>query len=374
VLGGPHPTVLPLGVINYSFIDIIVVGEGEYAMREIALAKQERMKSFKHILGIVYKEDGEIITTSPRSPIINLDQLPFPARHLFPPLKYYIPVTYRKLPAAGIFTSRGCPYHCTFCYHGIFGKKFRARSPENVLAEIELLKDKYRIREFHIADDTFNVDKERVKKICHLLIERKINIPWACAQGLRINLIDQEILNAMNEAGCYKICYGIESGNQGVLNNIKKGITLEEAENAVQMAKRAKLIVGGLFMIGNYGETEQTINETINFSKKLRLDYAVFSIATPYPGTKFYEQVLKKGKMLATNWNEFSRYSGAIFEWNNLSKKQIDALYQKAYRKYYSNFRYLWNELKNLRFENLQILSNGIRILKNVLRFKDSTA
>lgn len=368
ILGGPHPTILPKESIQKPFVDIVVMGEGEQTMKEIAILKQKN-SPLKNVKGIAYKENDKIIFTPSREFISNLDELPFPARHLFPFPHLYKPSSYQKKPVARILTSRGCPFRCTFCCQVVFGRKARTRSPENVVREIEFLKDTYGIKEFHTVDDNFNVDKERAIAICKLLIKRKVNIPWACGQGLRINNLDENFLSLMKKAGCYRTYIGIESGNQQILNNIQKDITLPMVEKAVAMIKKVKMLVGGLFMIGNYGETEKTINETIDFAKKLKLDYAFFSIATPYPGTILYQQVIKEGKVLIKKWSDFNRHTGAIFEWKQLSKNQIDNLYRKAYRNFYLRPSYLFKRLQD--FKNLKILFRGTRILINALHLKD---
>ena len=368
ILGGPHPTILPEESLEKPFIDMVIIGEGEETIKEIAVSKQ-RNGSLKNIKGIAYKEDGKIVITPRRENITNLDELPFPARHLFPFPQLYKPDSYKKKPVARILTSRGCPYRCTFCYHGIFGRELRTRSPENVVDEIEFLKDRYGIKEFHTVDDNFNADKKRAIAICELLIKRKVNLPWACGQGFRVNNLDQEFLSLMREAGCYRTYLGIESGNQQILNNIQKDITLPMVEKAVLMVKKAKMTVGGLFMVGNYGETEETMKDTINFAKKLKLHYAFFSIATPYPGTILRQQVLKEGRLLSNRWSDFNRHTGAIFEWNNLSKNQIDYFYKKAYRDFFLRPSYLFERL--LDFESFKILFRGAGIVINALRLKD---
>lgn len=368
ILGGPHPTILPEESIQKLFVDIVVIGEGEETMKEIAVSRQKN-SSLKNVKGIAYKEDGRVIITPRRENIVNLDDLPFPARHLFPFPQLYKSDSYRKKPVARILTSRGCPYRCTFCYHGIFGRELRTRSPENVVEEIEFLKDRYGIKEFHIVDDNFNADKKRAIAICELLIKRKVNLPWACAQGMRVNNLDQEFLYLIREAGCYRTYLGIESGNQQILNNIQKDITLAMVEKAVVMVKKAKMVVGGLFMVGNYGETEETINDTINFAKKLKLDYASFCIATPYPGTVLRQQVIQEGRLLTKKWSDLNRFTGAAFEWKNLSKSQIDRLYRKAYRDFYLRPGYLFKRLTD--FESFKILFRGIGIVINALRLKD---
>lgn len=374
VLGGAHPSVLPEESLKNDFIDVVVIGEGEETMKEIAASLKNGSPRFNEIKGIAYKTDsGRIKITGERPLIEDLDKLPFPARHLFPSFQKYIPEAYRGFPAATIFTSRGCPYRCTFCYSGIFKKKFRARSPENVISEIEYLKNHFGIKEFDICDDNFILDEERAVKFCRLLEEKKINLPWACVGGLRVNLVEKspELIKLMAKTGCYRVAVGIESGNQQILDNIQKDITLEQVRKAVKIIKDSKILVGGFFMIGNYGESEKTVQETIEFARSLPLDFAQFMIATPYPGSKFYEQVQKDGKLLIKNWHDFNLWTGAVFNWNGLTKEQIDGLYRKANLKYYFDPKFFLKSLLNFKFANWKIYLKGLRILIiNLLQYK----
>jgi len=374
VLGGPHPSILPEESLKNEFIDIVVLGEGEEAMKEIAVSFRNGTIKLNEIRGIAYKTNSdEIKRTEPRPLIENLDKLPFPARHLFPSLGKYVPEAYKRMPVATVLTSRGCPYRCTFCYAGIFGKKFRSRSPENIISEIEHLKKDFGIKEFHICDDNFFLDGKRVLRFCELLKEKKINLPWACVGGLRVNLVEKspELLKLMAQTGCYRTALGIESGNQQILDNIQKDITLEQVRKAVKTLNKAGILVGGLFMIGNYGESEKTVDDTIRFAKSLSIDFAEFMTATPYPGTQLYDQVLGKGHLLIKDWGEFNLWTGAVFEWDNLSKKQIDRLYRKAYVQYYFNPGFFLKSIVNFKPKSWKIYFRGFKILiNNLLRYK----
>jgi anaerobic magnesium-protoporphyrin IX monomethyl ester cyclase len=374
VLGGHHPSVLPEESLKKEFVDVVVIGEGEETMKELATAIINKILDLDKIKGIAYKTGpNEIKCTQPRSLIENLDELPFPAWHLFPSLSKYISEAYKKLPVAYIFTSRGCPYRCTFCYSGIFSKRFRARSPENIISEVEYLKKNFGIKEFHILDDNFVLDEKRAAKFCNLLIERKINLPWAAVGGIRVNLVQRfpQLIELMAKSGCYRTAMGIESGNQQILNNIQKDITLEQVRGAVKILNKAGILVGGFFMIGNYGETEKTVEDTIKFAKSLSLDYAQFMIATPYPGSQLYEQVLKEGRFLIKDWREFNLWTGAVFQWNDLTKEQIDKMYRRAYFQYYFNPKFFLKSIANFKISSWKIYLKGFLILiNNLLRFK----
>jgi radical SAM superfamily enzyme YgiQ (UPF0313 family) len=211
-----------------------------------------------------------------------------------------------------IWSSRGCPNYCTFCQlpQSFDGRIFRPRSPENFVDELEWIKNNMpQIREVFIEDDTFTIDKERVQKICDLIIERKLKITWSV--NVRADL-EYGLMKKMKDAGCRMLIVGYESGNQQLLNNVKKGITLVQAERFTEAAKRAGLKIFGCFMIGLPGETRETIYKTLNFAKKLNPDMAFFQQAVPFPGTEFYEWCKKNGYLTAKNWNEWLDKNGQL--------------------------------------------------------------
>lgn len=371
VLGGVHPTTMPVESIIRPYIDIVVVGEGEQTMKELCIALRDRLP-VDNINGIFFKSGEQSFTfTKARELIDDLNTLPYPARELFNFPQDYAPGYYRKLPCATILTSRGCPGKCTFCNKSIFGSRFRMRSAKDVVSEIHYLVSRYGIKEFHISDDNFTTDKKRALEICDRIIDGKLNIGWACSNGIRVDFVTQELLDKMKQAGCYRVAFGIESGSPEILRSIHKNITLEKIENAVRMAKKAKLITVGFFMVGNYGETDKTINQTVKFIKKIGLDYTQFTIATPYPGTELAEQVLDKGTIFANKWSDYNTYTGSVFEWDNLSKAKIDQYQSQMYRKCYLNFPYVFKRIVNMKKEDLHFIIDGLKILKGVIGLKE---
>jgi len=171
----------------------------------------------------------------------------------------------------------------------------------------------------------------------------------------------------MKEAGCYRVAFGIESGSAKILENINKHTTLAKIQGAVRLAQKAKLITVGFFMVGNLGETDETINETIQFIRKLKLDYTQFTIATPYPGTALAAQVTQTGRIFAKDWSDYNTYTGSVFEWNDLSKAKIDAFQSKMYKASYLNVRYIFRRLISLKPNDLQLIWNGLKILRSVI-------
>lgn len=353
IVGGPHPSALPLESIKKSFIDFVAIGESELTMLELVEElEKDRKKNFKKIDGLVFKEKGRIIKNKERARIKELDSLPFPAFDLLPLDKYTSANSqYKKF--INILTSRGCPGRCVYCNKLIFGDICYTRSAENIIKEIEFLIKKYKYKEFHIVDDLFTIDRKRVIDFCNLLLKKNIKIKWKCGNGVRVGTVDLELLKLMKKAGCYSLSYGIESGNQQILNNIRKGQTLKQCANAVKWTKEAGIECIGFFMLGNLGENEKTMQETINFAKNLDLDIAQFSILVPYPGTFVRGVIEKEGKIFENNWERYDNLEGkAIFEHEELKKETMEKMFKKAYKEYYMRPKFIIRKIFKLRTLN----------------------
>ena len=346
VLGGPYVSALTTGALDKAF-DFGVYGEGEHTFLELMKFLDHRGE-ISEIDGLIYKDNGEFKLNKPRKYIEPLDSIPPPARHLLPDLKLYRPnaQSYRKLPATTIITSRGCPFNCIFCDRSTFGKKYRAHSAEYVVDEIQMLIEQFGIKEIWFVDDTFTIDKNRVMQICNMIMERNLDISWSCLG--RVGTVTIEMLKMMKKAGCWMIAYGIETGNQGVMNYIKKGITLEQAEQAVKWTKEAGLLPKGYFMLGYPVDTLETIDETIAFARSLSLDYALFTITTPLPNTELFEICKSVGKLVHTDLSKFSAWE-AVYEPPGVSAKQLTAKHREAYKTFYFRPSYIFRQLKNIR-------------------------
>ena len=368
VLGGVHPTSLPEESLSTPYVDFVVRGEGEVTFLDLirALGGNGNLKNVK---GLSFETGGKI-THNPSRPFIgNLDSISFPARHLFPfPEAYRSPMLERKL-FADIITSRGCPGSCIFCNKSIFGNTFRARSPENVVDEIELLVGEYGVGEIHIADDTFTFDIERAMRICDLIIERNLDIAWSCSNGIRVDCVNRELLTKMKEAGCYRVSFGVESGSDEVLRRIGKRITLQQARSACEIANDVGLTTIAFYMLGNYGENRETMEKTIAFAKSLNTDYAQFTIATPFPGTALYKLVEKHGKILTKDWERYGIYEEPLFETRDLTKELVAEMYRKAYREFYFRPTYMLRRVKNIRsLREVKVVINGfLEIFRRLL-------
>jgi len=324
IVGGPHASILPQEFVDYS--DFVVVGEGEYTMLEL-VKTLENSEDPSNIEGLVFKKDGKIVKTGPRPLITGLDNLPFPARDLLHMEAY-------NDNKGAILTSRGCPFNCIFCNsHLIFGKKFRARNPKNVVDEIEYLVKKYNVHVIRVLDDMFTLNRKRVIEICNEILSRGLNIGWELTNGTRVDKVDKELLEKMHEAGCYRIYYGIESGSEKVLKMLRKGIKLDQVRRVVKWTKEIGIEVGGFFMIGGPGETIETLKETEKFIDELNLDYVHLSIATPYPRTDFWNWVLKNGRFVTNDYSKFEKEF--VFETPDFSWEQRMKIFEYLHEKYY---------------------------------------
>ena len=286
IVGGPHPSSYPERTLKNKEIDFICMGEGESIIVEFAENIRESQK-LKAISGIGYSKSGRMILTPKRDFIKDIDSLPFPDYKLYPLDSYRLKGGSLVLP---LLTSRGCPYNCTFCCsYKIQGKKYRMRSSINVVDEIERNLVEYGSSEFLVVDDTFNLDKRRVIKICDEIKKRNLKIKWSCGQGIRADQSDYEIFRAMKGAGCNLVAIGIETVNPQTLKRIKKGESVDEISNSIKAAQKANLMVKGLFIIGLPGETIRDALNTVDFFKKTGIDLPRYSMMVIYPGTEMCE-------------------------------------------------------------------------------------
>lgn len=369
IMGGCHVTLLPEETLtNVPEVDLIVRGEGEESILEVFKAI-DTGSDMKNIKGITYRRNGRIRSTPLRSPISDLDALPFPSYHLLP-LKKYKPHSPhgRKLPFMAMITSRGCPFRCIYCSKPVFGSKFRAQSPKRTVDEIIHLKEKFGVEEIMFYDDVFTLDRKRVIQLTQELNERGLDIPWSCETG--VNLVDSELLKEMKKAGCYMISFGVESGSQKILNNLRKKISLNQAERAFKMSHDAGIQSVGYFMIGSPGETHTTIKQTIDFAKKLEADFAQFSVTTPFPGTDLYDLYLNSMNK-NTKWDDFiyaslKSSSAPVFETESLSKEDLRNWNVRAYKEFYFRLSYIWK-----RFIGMRSIGDLKTNIKGFLMFLD---
>jgi radical SAM superfamily enzyme YgiQ (UPF0313 family) len=354
VLGGIHATIAPQDCINNDSIDFIVRGEGELTILEL-LEAIDNHKNFSKVKGISFKKNKKIIHTPDRELIENIDDIPFPARHLFNQQKYTYPDSLLS-PVMPIMTSRGCPHGCTYCCTKlIFKRRVRFRSPKNVVDEIEQLIKDYGVKEIHFWDDNFTMNKNRVFEILKEIKKRRINLKFAFPNGLRVDQVDEDILKWLKEMGVYSLAFGVESGDQAILNNIEKGTTLAQIKKAYSMAKKLKFETWGFFMIGLPGDNKETITSTINFAKKLNPDIAKFHILKPFPGTKAFEQLKEKNLITEFDYSKYGIHTRPVHRLQTLSEDDLLYWSKKAYKEFY--------------LRPSKVLSQMLRI-KSIVRFK----
>jgi radical SAM superfamily enzyme YgiQ (UPF0313 family) len=288
IVGGVHLSIYPRETLRYASIDYAVTNEAEVALPELLEALVLR-QDLSRVRGIAYQQPDGTVVVTPKQKDCNVDETPFPARHLIDNSLYYSFISqYRNFSC--FITSRGCPYKCIFCEQG--SKPFRARSPKNVVDELELCYREHGIRELDFFDSSFTIRKDRVIAICDEIQRRKLPITWAART--RVDCITDDVLKAMRAAGCSRIYYGIESGNREILQVLKKSTSLEMYRDVVHRTKKHGINTFGYFMVGNPYETEASIRQTIRLSLELDLDYAQFSKVTPMPATEMYTLLLKE--------------------------------------------------------------------------------
>ncbi len=343
VFGGQHSTIKAEEVVSQDFCDYVVRGEGEEVFSGFITCLASG-GSLDHVKGLTFKRNGEVVQTADQEAILDLDSLPYPAYHLLEVERYFAASSARAATkhkrCMQVFTSRGCPWRCTYC-HDLFGKSFRGRSPENVLGELKLLYDRWGIREYMVEDDIFNLDMDRAKKIFDLVYEYLPDVYFQFGNGLRLERFDEELVRKMAEGGTHYICIAIESASPRIQKMIKKNLKLEKSAQALSWMRKYKIRTLGFFMIGFPTETLEEIEQTIEYASHLDLDEALFSIATPYPGTELNKQVMEMSlydpDLVSRGGEEFQLIKTEQFDYATLRKLQ-----RRAYRSFFlSKFRYI---------------------------------
>lgn len=357
IIGGVHVNNLPKETLQeFPYFDFSVYGEGEKTICELIDKIKSGNNDFLSVKGLAYKINNKVKVNPPRGVIENVDELPFPDFEGFPLDKYTPFHSVKKgIVELPLMTARGCPYKCIFCCRPT-GNKPRLRSVESVIMEIERDIEKFNARRIVFLDDTFILSKERILNICNEMIERGISKSVTWITETRVDSVDKEILQKMKEAGCRLIMYGIESGNQKCLNNLKKGTTLEQARTAVKLTKEAKIEVDTNFILGCPNETYETILDTIDFALELDPDYAGFSIMTPFPGTevrKIIGQNKGKFRLLTSDWKKYGKQIGEAMELENIDRRCLESLQTLAYIKFYLRPHRLFNLFKQVGLNDL---------------------
>jgi len=360
---GTHVTPMPMETMrDFPALDFIVRGEPELTFRELVDVLENRQDdrpgwvrtllektdprwqpspdrslwngngpALDRVKGLVWRQLGDIRLNPDRPFIPDLDDLPMPLHHLLPLDKYRMPLM--KGPFTFLVTSRGCPAGCKYCIkHVTYQWSVRLHSPERIMRELWLLHD-LGIRNIHMYADLFTVNREQVVALCKLIIAEQLPIRWTC--NSRVDYVDEEMLTLMGRAGCWLISWGIESGNEQILRKAAKGADPGKAQQALTWAKRAGIKNWGYFIIGLPGETLETIRETIDLSKRLPLDIALFHVAAPYPGTPFFFEVVENGWFKeGTRWEEVDMDKGTVLQYDNLSAEDLLYWQRRAFREW----------------------------------------
>ncbi len=292
VVGGQHVSGLPKHILKKDIIDYAIQGEAEESFLEF-LNRLESGKSMDDLSNLIYEKSGKLYINPCRSYIDNLDSLPFPAWDLLKLENYTDPAFY-KGAHLGIITSRGCPFNCYFCASKVvWGRTVRLRSPENMVQEIREAVEVYKINEFMFYDDTFTLNKKRILQFCEMMENSGLEIRFYAQ--IRVDTIDKELALRLKKIGCFAVAIGVESGNEKILKEMGKSLTKDNIRNGCKALKDADMPFLASFIIGHPGDTHETIHETLHFADELDADQAKFMIATPYPGTRFFDLAVEKG-------------------------------------------------------------------------------
>jgi len=353
VMGGYHPTFNFIETLEDENVDIVIRGEGEYIMLNLVQAL-ENQSSLHDVKGIVFEDkNSKEIVVNPEAPLIqDLDELPFPALNLLPMKKYRLLDMDTHMTT--MITTRGCPMQCSFCSSAaMHGKKIRERSVENIVDEIEYLKTNYDINTIAFMDDTFTLKKRKVMAICDEILKRNIEIMWGCTS--RVDTLDEKLLKKMKEAGCITIFIGVESADQQQLDNMCKNTTIAKIENAFKIAHKLKIRTIASVALGMPGDTKEIMNKTVKFVHKLKPNYAIYSLATPYPGTRFYKEAFEKNLIKIKDWSKYTLIT-PILETIDCSLNDMRKIQAKAFMKFYLRPHYIIR----------QFLQDGPYLLKTI--------
>lgn len=353
VMGGYHPTFNFIETLEDENVDIVIRGEGEYIMLNLVQAL-ENQSSLHDVKGIVFEDkNSKEIVVNPEAPLIqDLDELPFPALNLLPMKKYRLLDMDTHMTT--MITTRGCPMQCSFCSSAaMHGKKIRERSVENIVDEIEYLKTNYDIDTIAFMDDTFTLKKRKVMAICDEILKRNIEIMWGCTS--RVDTLDEKLLKKMKEAGCITIFIGVESADQQQLDNMCKNTTIAKIENAFKIAHKLKIRTIASVALGMPGDTKEIMNKTVKFVHKLKPNYAIYSLATPYPGTRFYKEAFEKNLIKIKDWSKYTLIT-LILETIDCSLNDMRKIQAKAFMKFYLRPHYIIR----------QFLQDGPYLLKTI--------
>ena len=355
---GTHVTVLPQESLEALPIDYIIRGEPEETSCDLITAL-ERGCGLEEVNGLSFRSGNQIVHNPDRQLLADIDALPLPARDLIPNEKYSAPFA-RHRPFGLILSARGCPYKCKFCAtRAYYGHTWRPRKIDGIVAELRLMVERYGIRDIGFWDDTFTIEHERVISLCREIIKEQLKIEWICLS--RVDTVNRELLAWMKKAGCYQIQFGVESGDENILRRLGKPVTIKQVKQSFQWCVEEGIEPVAFFMIGNPGETEESIRKTINLALELPARYASFNINTPYPGCELFDQVRKR---LGDDWSRFNARQSS-YE-TGLEEKKLEEYIRRAYRSFYYRPVYVFQSLFRISSipEGLRHIKAGLEIVR----------
>ncbi|BDV44866.1 B12-binding domain-containing radical SAM protein [Geotalea uraniireducens] len=366
VFGGAHACSVGVALLDrFPAIDYLVIGEGENTLYELAAAG---FRNPAAIPGVGFRRDGCGTLAAPRELIADLDTLPFPAYHRLPgfPRRYNLPLfSYPTAPNTSVISSRGCPYHCSYCDRSVFSRGFRFNSPEYIVEHLAYLHREFGIRHVFFYDDLFTFDRRRVERLCVLMEERRLPVTYNCIA--RLEHVDDELLRLLRRSGCWQVNFGIESGDPEVLKQHRKFYGLDEVQRKLLMVRKAGLRVKGLFMIGLPGETEQSIRRTIDYALSLPLDEINVTKFTPFPGAPIYRTIGEQGTF-TEEW-PLMNCLNFVFVPHGMTREQLEGLYNEFIRRFYRRSRIHWGYTKML-WKSPHSVAHFLRHLPAILRFE----
>ena len=354
VMGGYHPTFNYQEMLEKDYVDLVVMGEGEYTMLELVQTLEEG-GDLKNVKGIAYQD----VVTPPRPLIEDLDELPFPARHLLPMDHYKI--LNMKLHTATLISGRGCPMQCSFCASAaLHGNKLRMRSAQNVVDEMEHLIKDHDAGMIAFMDDTFTLKPSRVAEICDEIIKRDLDTYWGCTA--RADTLSDELLQKLSDSGCITLFLGVESADQQQLDRVNKQITIDKIRQACKLSRENDIRTIASVVLGMPGDTKESIERTIKFVRELNPSYALFSLATPYPGTRFYQEAVQDNLIKVKDWSKYTLLS-PVLETVDCSLDELKKMQKKAFRQFYLRPVYL---MKQVRMDGPILLKTVAAMIKEV--------
>lgn len=350
IAGGAAVTSLPKAVIKYSVFDYGVIGEGEETVIEFINAIQSG-KDIDSIRGVVFRRQGQIAQNPKRPFLTNLDSVPFPARHLVELNRYYDVFT-KKRRFATVVTSRGCPYKCIYCdRENRMGNIWRSFSNRKIIDEMKELKNRHNINEIMFFDDEFIIDRDKTIELCNMILDEGLDVIWECRT--RVDVVDRNLLAIMKKAGCYRIRFGFESGDDDILRGLKKGIMVRQSLECARITKEAGIEIFGYFMMGCPGETEKTLKKTLELVFEIDPDFAIFSKTILIPGSELFNWAVSEKLIDNDYWDRFLqgevKNTAPAISTKELHEGKVDIFIEKANRKFYLRPKFIIKRLSEIR-------------------------